>query len=176
MFKSLLKLCIIFTKDFSFFSLPALRNIRWFLYRKYYNAEKLYVDTGVTIVTAHKNTGAYFKCGPKVHIGEDVYIDYSGGIEIDGWMSISEGAKIFTHNHDIHDEYKDWKLNPIKFQSLKIEKYTWIGANALILPLVTLISEGSIIAAGAVLTKSTEPYGVYAGNPAQKIATRKISE
>jgi acetyltransferase-like isoleucine patch superfamily enzyme len=34
------------------------------------------------------------------------------------------------------------------------------------------IGDGSVIGAGAVVTKSTEPYGVYVGNPARKVKQR----
>ncbi len=44
------------------------------------------------------------------------------------------------------------------------------------MPSVKRIGEGSIIGSGAVVTKDTEPYGIYVGNPARKIAERKVSE
>ena len=53
-----------------------------------------------------------------------------------------------------------------------IENDVWIGANVIILPGVT-IHEGSIIAAGAVVTKDVECYTIVAGNPAKVIKKRK---
>jgi acetyltransferase-like isoleucine patch superfamily enzyme len=53
-----------------------------------------------------------------------------------------------------------------------IEDDVWIGAGAKILDGVTL-RKGSVIGAGAVVTKSTESYGVYAGVPAKLIKFRK---
>ncbi len=47
-----------------------------------------------------------------------------------------------------------------------IKKGCSIGSNATILPGITL-GEYSFIAAGAVLTKSTDPYSVWMGNPAR---------
>ena len=41
----------------------------------------------------------------------------------------------------------------------------WIGARAIVLPGVT-IGHDCVIAAGAVVSKDCEPYGVYAGVPA----------
>ncbi|WP_286233912.1 acyltransferase [Thalassotalea sediminis] len=174
--RSILKLLILITKDFSIFSSPGLRHIRWWLYRQYYNAERLYVDTRVTITKAHTNQSSLLQMGEDVRIGKDVYIDFSGGLTISDHVSISEGTKIYTHNHNIHDGHKNWQKNGITFSSLQIEKYCWISANAIILPSVTEIGEGAVIAAGAILTKNAEPYCIYAGNPAKKIGKRRVNE
>lgn len=47
----------------------------------------------------------------------------------------------------------------------------WIGFGAIILSGVT-IGQGAIIAAGSVVTKNCEPYGIYAGNPAKLVKKR----
>ena len=47
----------------------------------------------------------------------------------------------------------------------------WIGGNSTILKGVT-IETGCVIAAGAVVTKSTEPYGIYGGVPAKRLSDR----
>ena len=174
--KPILKLFILSIKHLDIFQVIFFRNIRWWLYRKYYNASKLYVDTNVDISSAHVNRDSYFKVLGKVNIGKGVYIDYSGGVEIGNAIAISSGAKIFTHNHNINGKFKDWHKNGITYSNIKIEDYVWIGSNVLVMPSVTLIAEGSIIGAGSVLTKSTEPYGVYVGNPARKITERKIEK
>ncbi|AUM28011.1 hypothetical protein BVD86_14610 [Acinetobacter pittii] len=128
------------------------------------------------IVKAHPHDNTFFKVGNDVHIGEYAYIDFSGGVEIQNSVAISQNVKIFTHNHNVHGEFKDWNKNPIKYSSLLIEDYAWIGSNSIILESVSCIAEGSIVAAGSVLTKNTEPYGIYAGNPAKKIGTRVVDE
>ena len=46
-----------------------------------------------------------------------------------------------------------------------------VGGNATIMPAVTL-GEGCVIGAGSVVTKDTEPYTIYVGNPARPI--RKV--
>jgi len=55
-----------------------------------------------------------------------------------------------------------------------IEDYVSIGAATTILPGL-IISYGSFIAAGSVLTKNTEPFGVYLGNPAKKVGFRALN-
>ena len=54
---------------------------------------------------------------------------------------------------------------------ITIEDDVWIGANAVILKNVRL-GKGSVIAAGAVVTKDTEPYTIVGGVPAKKISER----
>lgn len=47
----------------------------------------------------------------------------------------------------------------------------WIGDEVTILGGIT-VADGTIIGAGAVVTRDTEPYGIYAGVPARKIGSR----
>ena len=47
----------------------------------------------------------------------------------------------------------------------------WLGANAVVLPGVT-IADGTVVSAGAVVTKDTEPYSIVGGIPATKIGMR----
>lgn len=49
-----------------------------------------------------------------------------------------------------------------------IEDGCWIGANVVIMPGVT-IKKGCVIGATALVTKDTEPNGLYVGKPAHKI-------
>jgi acetyltransferase-like isoleucine patch superfamily enzyme len=50
----------------------------------------------------------------------------------------------------------------------RIEKNCFIGAGSMILPGIT-IGEGSIVGAGAIVTKDVPPRSVVAGNPAKVI-------
>lgn len=56
-----------------------------------------------------------------------------------------------------------------------IEDGCWIGANVTILKGVT-IGRGSVVAAGAVVTKSCEPYSIIGGVPAKFIKMRFTPE
>ena len=48
-----------------------------------------------------------------------------------------------------------------------VEDDVWIGHSAIILPKTVVIGRGSVIAAGAVVTRSVPRYAIVAGNPAQ---------
>lgn len=54
----------------------------------------------------------------------------------------------------------------------KLGDYSGIGIRAQLYGPVK-IGKGSIIGAGAVVTKNVDPYSIMAGNPARKVKTRK---
>ena len=60
-------------------------------------------------------------------------------------------------------EYKDHHLVE---EPLIVGNDVWIGMRALIMPKVTSIGDGAVIAANAVVTQNVPPYAVVAGNPA----------
>lgn len=47
----------------------------------------------------------------------------------------------------------------------------WIGMRAMLMPGIAL-GEGSVVAAGAIVTKDVPPYAIAAGNPARIVRTR----
>lgn len=79
---------------------------------------------------------------------------------------VSEGAFICTASHDIHSPVFELVSKPIFIQNS-----AWICARAIVLMGVT-IGTGSVVAAGAVVTKNTEPWTVVGGNPAKEIGKR----
>ena len=66
------------------------------------------------------------------------------------------------------DTVRDEEKLPEYDQDVVIEENVWCGANVTILKGVT-IGRGSIIAAGAVVTKSIPPYSLVGGVPAKVI-------
>ncbi len=52
-----------------------------------------------------------------------------------------------------------------------VESDVWIGQNAIVMPGLT-IGHGSIVAAGAVVTRDVPPYSIVAGIPARIIGNR----
>lgn len=61
---------------------------------------------------------------------------------------------------------KDWST--VTIEPVKIHDKVWIGFNAVILKGVT-IGEGSVVAAGAIVTKPVPAWTIVAGNPARII-------
>jgi acetyltransferase-like isoleucine patch superfamily enzyme len=92
------------------------------------------------------------------------YITGTGGLSIGDYTQIAPFVTIVTANHHLYDS----RVRIPK--PVKIGKYCWIGAHAIILPGVEL-GDFTIVGAGAVVTKSFEDgFCVVAGNPARLIS------
>lgn len=116
--------------------------------------------------------------GGEIAIGDGVAIHPFAILYGDGNIRIGSGVLISAHAVIVSDNlrYRD-AATPIAKQGrdlkgIVIEDDVWIGAHAVILDGVH-VARGSVIAAGAVLAKDTEPYGVYAGVPGKRIAMRQ---
>ena len=87
------------------------------------------------------------------------------------------GCHIFSQSDDysgrtltnptVPNEYK----NESK-KTVQIGRHSILGTNSIIFPGVT-IAEGTATGAAAVVTKSTDEWSIYYGNPAKKIKGRK---
>ena len=64
---------------------------------------------------------------------------------------------------------------PTTKQEIVIEDDVWIGANAVIIGGVT-VGTGTIVGAGAVVTKDVPPFSVVGGAPARVIRNRRAGE
>lgn len=122
---------------------------------------------------------AFFGSGRDIEIGDNSSIGInarvSGPLSIGNEVMMAPNVSIYTQNHESENIYR-----PMRFQTAPKKKVTigddvWIGANAIILPGVT-IGKGSIIAAGSVVTKDVAPFSVVGGNPAKLIKERKQKE
>jgi acetyltransferase-like isoleucine patch superfamily enzyme len=96
-----------------------------------------------------------------------------GGIFLGDNVLIAPHAILVTGGHDL--ENVDSPLIEHEYSGLPIHvgNNVWIGANAVILGGVT-IGDGSVVAAGAVVTKDVEPYSIVGGVPAKEL--RKINQ
>lgn len=99
-------------------------------------------------------------------------LDITGNIEIGKDVRIGPEVFIYTHNHKFDDQNNPIYKQGIVIKDVHIEDDVWIGAKSIILPGVT-VGEGSIIAAGGVVTRNVEPYTIVAGNPAKLIKRRR---
>ena len=114
--------------------------------------------------------GSSLKIGDRVQVNRYVVLDTVGGLELCDDVLISEFAVISTHDHG-HNPHSAPVLLP-----KTIGAGVWIGMRAMILPSCHRIGEGTIVGAGAVVTKNLPAGVVVAGNPARIVGHTSISE
>lgn len=86
-------------------------------------------------------------------IGDECKLDGRNGIKIGDNVNFSTGVWIWTEQHDLNDP--DFASNK-KGGTIVIEDRAWISSRTVIFP-GNRVSEGCVLAAGAVAVKSVEP-------------------
>ncbi|MBN8560361.1 MAG: acyltransferase [Leptolyngbya sp. UWPOB_LEPTO1] len=107
--------------------------------------------------------------GDHTTIGHRCVLDGRAGLTIGNNVNLSSEVMIWTMEHDPADK---------QFASVRaavtVEDYAWLSCRSTILPGVT-IGKGAVVAAGAVVTKSIEPFTIVGGVPARVIGIRPQS-
>ncbi len=103
------------------------------------------------------NRGAFFMAPVRMVIGNDVLIGPYTMFNTSSHLYKSKSTLIDKQEH--------------VYGEIIIEDDVWIGGHVCILHGVT-IGKGSVVAAGAVVTKSVSPYTVVGGIPAKEIGKR----
>jgi acetyltransferase-like isoleucine patch superfamily enzyme len=136
--------------------------------------ENSYIDSDIIF---EKYFGV-FEVGKNSFIGGATF-SIAESILIGNNAQIAWGTLFFDHNShsldykirstDLVNRFNNIKLwDNIGIKKIIIEDDVWIGANSIILKGV-ILKQGTVIAAGSVVTKSTEPFSLYGGNPAKFI-------
>jgi len=107
--------------------------------------------------------------GDGVVIHRHVLLDDRGGIEIGDGASVSDFANVYSHSHNIVDGRIVYLPKTVIRQGARITYHATILAG-------TEVAEDSMVGAGSMLTKSTEPHWVYVGVPARKVKEKPADE
>lgn len=103
-------------------------------------------------------------------VGNNAFLDGRAKLIIGDHVDIASEVMILNSEHDINSE--DFHATT---SIVEIGDYVFVGPRAIILPGVKL-GKGSIIAAGAVVTKDVADFTIVGGVPADKIGERKIKD
>jgi len=112
-----------------------------------------------------------------ITIGKNCTINPYAMIYGQGDLVIDDGVRIATHtviipsNHTFEDRDTPIYKQPLNNKGIHIQSDVWIGCGVKILDGIT-IKRGSIIAAGAVVNRDTEPFSINGGVPSKLIKYR----
>lgn len=106
---------------------------------------------------------------PNVMLFGETIINMDCSILIEDDVMMGSGVHIYVNNHKFDDPNVpliDQGYYPD--QQVVLKKGCWIGANAIILPGVT-VGENSVVGAGSIVTKSIPDRVVAVGSPAKVV-------
>ena len=149
--------------------LPRVHGLRQLLYSKVLKrmGSNVHISEGV-IIKYPENVCI----GNYVSINPFCYIHGGGGVTIGDSVRIAFRVSLVSmemvyENPEVEIRNQGYARSPIA-----IDNDVWIGAGAIVLRGVH-IGQGSVIGAGAVVTRDVPPYVVVAGVPARIIKKRK---
>ena len=152
--------------------LPPYNYCKWGNRLKNKLAKKAFAYVGNDV-----NWGRMLSISSDFRIGDDSgvgdFARIAEGVTIGNDVMIGKHLRILTVNHKTDRVDVPMRLQGFSEVSpLTIENDVWIGDNVIITPGCCKIGEGSVLAAGAVVTKNVEPYCIVGGNPAKVIRRR----
>lgn len=120
----------------------------------------------------------------KVNIGKHVHIapyclvaGGSEGITFDDFSGLAYNVQIFSQSDDYSGRTMTNPTIPSKYKkeikkAVHISRHVIIGTSSIVFPGVT-IAEGCSVGAMSLINKTTEPWGIYVGNPAKRVKSRR---
>ena len=106
---------------------------------------------------------------PGARIGENCFVLEDNTIQ--PFVEIGDDVVLWSGNHIGHHsvigDHVLFTSHVVLSGHCVVEPYSFLGVNATVRDRVR-IAEGSLIGMAAVVTRDTEPWGVYKGNPARK--------
>lgn len=106
-----------------------------------------------------------------VHVGQNSFLDGTGGLTIGKDSLFGPNVVIMTGNHVFEDPSVPIRLQGGIPKPITIEEDVWLGSNVTVLGGVT-VGKGSVVGAGSVVTKNIPPFSITVGNPARIIGRR----
>lgn len=114
--------------------------------------------------------------GNHIHIAAHSSISGGGYCVMEDFSGIAAGARLITGSANVGGFNMTSPTLPPEFQDVErsfihMGKHSAVFTNAVVFAGVT-IGEGAIVSVGSVVKNDLEPWTIYAGNPARKIAKR----
>jgi acetyltransferase-like isoleucine patch superfamily enzyme len=109
--------------------------------------------------------------GPMSHIGYRCLLYGTRGIRIGRDVLLANDVQLICGNHTFARHDIPIRAQPLAGAPIIIEDDVWLGASVIVLG-GTTIGKGSVVGAGAVVTRSLPPYSIALGIPARVVGVR----
>jgi len=123
------------------------------------------IATGECIIGDHVSIPNFCSLGAKF------------GLELEDFVTLAPGVKIFTSSDDYTGEHLCGPTVPSEFTGgrkgrVVLRRHTLVGAGSVIMPACTL-GEGVSVGALSLVKTDLDPWGMYAGVPVRWLRERK---
>jgi acetyltransferase-like isoleucine patch superfamily enzyme len=118
-----------------------------------------------------REIGAGFEIGDWSNVGPYCFVGCAGPVRIGRRVMMGQGVYLLPERHRIDADDRSMQDQGVERRGIVIEDDCWLGAGSFILDGVTIRS-GSVVGAGAVVTKSFPPNSVIGGVPARLLRQR----
>lgn len=132
------------------------------------------IDGYTTIVAPGKG---YVRLGSFIHVAAYTLLSGGDGIVMDDFAGVSHGVRVYSRSDDYGGRYLTNPTVPGAYTiasggQVHLRRHVVVGSGTVILPGVD-IGEGTSVGALSVVSRSLDPWGVYAGVPVRLIRERK---
>ena len=133
------------------------------------------IEDGVLIGRdcALSSKGGAIVLGARANLGRGCSLYSSGGIHIGCDTMLAANCYVGGGRYDHRASLeRPMSQQPLPGRGVQIEAECWLGAGVIVIDGVR-VGRGSVVAAGAVVTRDVPPYSVVAGVPARQVGKRK---
>jgi len=119
--------------------------------------KNLRIFKGVTFSYGHN-----ISVGDNTVIHDDVHLDDRGELEIGDRVSISDGAHVYTHDHDVVDQTEIRNYRTVIEDDVRVTYDAMVRAGC-------VVGENSVVGARAVVQNDVPPHHIAVGMPAKSV-------
>ncbi|MFC2015762.1 acyltransferase [Chloroflexota bacterium] len=109
--------------------------------------------------------------GPSTYIGHRCLLYGHAGIQVGRDVLLANDVQVICGNHTFSRRDIPIRSQPPEGNPIVIEDDVWLGASTIVLGGVT-VGHGSVVGAGAVVTRSLPAYSIARGVPAEVVGVR----
>ena len=120
--------------------------------------------------------GGALAMGDHIHVGAGSYLGAGGSITLADFSNLSQGVRIYSKSDDFSGNHMTNPTVPaellgVKTAPVRLGRHCIVGSGSVILPGCEL-PEGVAVGALSLVTRSLEPWTIYAGVPVRALRAR----